>query len=152
MRIRTALAALFITLAIPFAGAHAEDVTPITTFIGFQGNLDNSGSYRLDNDISHTLGEMNLRADNFVLDLNGHTLDCGTVPLNVFGSLTIKDSSADQSGKITGRNIVVDEYTDGVVIVNLAQLSLVIPMAYLLNLALRPMLKAELFILIQSHF
>ena len=117
MRLKAAFVALFATLVIPFAGVHAEDVTSITSFSGFQGNLNNSGSYRLDNNISHTLGEMNLMADNFVLDLNGHTLDCGTVPLNVIGSLTIKDSSADQSGKITGRNIVVDEYTDGVVIV-----------------------------------
>ena len=66
-----------------------------------------SGTYTLSDDITLTGANLTIPANSVVvLDLNGHTLKgtgTGSV-IVVLGELTVKDSSGNNSGKITGGN------------------------------------------------
>ena len=88
------------------SGALAEEptATPLEQLINL---LKTGGTYQLSEDIT-------LDADVFckassTLDLNGHTLHADRYRIVIYNSysLTVKDSSPDQTGKITGTNTVL---------------------------------------------
>ncbi len=96
--IKTALCSVFAAVLMPFfAHAEAKEVSnPL--FLGTY--LSNGGEYKLVNDMTVTTGNIRTREET-VLDLNGHTIDLGDNVLLAIKKLTIKDSSVDNSGKIT---------------------------------------------------
>ncbi|MBR3377751.1 hypothetical protein IKG50_00255 [Candidatus Saccharibacteria bacterium] len=101
MKIKIFFATLLASLLIPFASASADDVTSITTLSDFISYKATPGSYRLDADIS-LVDNTSITASGYILDLNGHTLNVGAKTLLANGVITIKDTSTEQSGKITG--------------------------------------------------
>ena len=83
-----------------FTSVRAEEVTEITTLEEFSTYVTNGGKIKLGADITVT-------ANMFVkqpleIDLNGHTINVANKTLVVYSDLTVKDTSSDESGKITG--------------------------------------------------
>lgn len=101
MKIKIFFATLFMSLLIPFASAFADEVTPITSLQNLIDYKDTPGNYRLDANISLS-GNLTITANDFILDLNGNTISVGGNTLLANGNITIKDTSANQDGKITG--------------------------------------------------
>ena len=81
------------------AFAEAIDVNDMTSF---RSVMRNGGEARLiaDIDITASIGG----TKPLTIDLNGHTLNMGTYTLVSYSDYVVKDSSANQDGKITGSN------------------------------------------------
>ena len=96
------------------------DESKINTWVKLQAAFDAGGEVTLTQDITAEASDNALvvpSSKTVILDLTGHTIDRGlTTPtpdgyvIQNEGTLTITDSSADQSGKITGG--YNDEYED----------------------------------------
>ena len=101
-KIKTILATIFLSLIIPFASAHAadpviaiNDVGQLNTFASAAGNFKLTANIEMNQNIN--LGE------SFKLDLNGKTISTNGYKIYVAGDATIKDTSANESGKIIGK-------------------------------------------------
>ena len=101
MKIKLFFATLFMSLLIPFASAFADEVTPIASLQDLIDYKATAGNYRLDADITFS-GNITISANDFVLDLNDHTINTNNKTLLVSKNLTIKDNSTLKRGKITG--------------------------------------------------
>ena len=89
---------LFLIIILPYR--IKADTISITSDIVLNAYLSTGGDLRLDADI--TLTSDTPVNNETTLDLNGHTLSMSDKSLISFGPLTIKDTSSNQSGKITG--------------------------------------------------
>lgn len=89
---------LFLIVLVPYR-INADTIS-ITSDIVLKAYLSTGGDLRLDADI--TLTSDTPVNNETTLDLNGHTLSMSDKTLIPFGPLTIKDTSSNQSGKITG--------------------------------------------------
>lgn len=85
-----------------FAGksAYAEDEIVVTNFADLKTAIIGNYSIKLGNDITAT--DHLFSHNGTVIDLNGHTLDLSSYRLSLLDENTIKDSSADKTGLITG--------------------------------------------------
>ena len=89
---------LFIFLFMPiYAKAQTYDVN---SAIMFKALLSTGADMKITGDFTID-GNYQVNAESTV-DLNGHTISFGSNTLLPYESLTIKDTSSDQSGKITG--------------------------------------------------
>ena len=95
---KTALCSVLAAIFMPFFAHAAVQEVSNPLFLGTY--LSNGGEYKLVNDLTITASNLQTYEET-VLDLNGHTLDLGTNVLLAVKKLTIKDSSGDNSGKIT---------------------------------------------------
>ena len=77
--------------------AQAIDVSSEVLLRAF---LSTGGDLRLTSDLTLT-DEIQVNSDS-TLDLNGHTINTGDNYFSIYAKLDIKDSSTDESGKITG--------------------------------------------------
>lgn len=89
---------LFLIILLPYR--IKADTISITSDILLNAYLSTGGDLRLDADI--TLTSDTPVNNETTLDLNGHTLSMSDKTLISFGPLTIKDTSSNQTGKITG--------------------------------------------------
>ena len=89
---------LFLIIILPYR--IKADTISITSDILLNAYLSTGGDLRLDADI--TLTSDTPVNNETTLDLNGHTLSMSDKSLISYGPLTIKDTSSNQSGKITG--------------------------------------------------
>lgn len=89
---------LFLIILLPYR--IKADTISITSDILLKAYLSTGGDLRLDADI--TLTSDTPVNNETTLDLNGHTLSMSDKSLISYGPLTIKDTSSNQSGKITG--------------------------------------------------
>lgn len=90
-----AFSIFFATLSTP---VFADDIIPVNTASDLKGQ---AGHYRLDSDIALS-SPLTLRGDDYILDLNGHTLTlASTAFLRVRDNVTIMDSS-NGSGMLIG--------------------------------------------------
>ena len=90
-----AFSILFAALSTP---VFADDIIPVNTASDLKGQ---AGHYRLDSDIALS-SSLTLRGDDYILDLNGHTLTlASTALLRVRDNVTIMDSS-NGSGMLIG--------------------------------------------------
>lgn len=89
---------LFLIIILPYR--IKADTISITSDILLNAYLSTGGDLKLDADI--TLTSDTPVNNETTLDLNGHTLSMSDKSLISFGPLTIKDTSSNQSGKITG--------------------------------------------------
>ncbi|MBO7560903.1 hypothetical protein J6T21_02615 [Candidatus Saccharibacteria bacterium] len=95
---KTTLCSVLAAVFVPFFAHAAVQEVSNPLFLGTY--LSNGGEYKLVNDITVTVGNLQTYEET-VLDLNGFTLDLGENVLIATKKLTIKDSSGDNSGKIT---------------------------------------------------
>ena len=90
-----AFSIFFAALSTP---VFADDIIPVNTASDLKGQ---AGHYRLDSDIALS-SSLTLRGDDYILDLNGHTLTlASTAFLRVRDNVTIMDSS-NGSGMLIG--------------------------------------------------
>ncbi|MBP5634057.1 hypothetical protein J6X13_03975 [Candidatus Saccharibacteria bacterium] len=90
-----AFSIFFAALSTP---VFADDIIPVNTASDLKGR---AGHYRLDSDIALS-SSLTLRGDDYILDLNGHTLTlASTAFLRVRDNVTIMDSS-NGSGMLIG--------------------------------------------------
>ena len=90
-----AFSIFFAALSTP---VFADDIIPVNTANDLKGQ---AGHYRLDSDITLS-SSLTLRGDDYILDLNGHTLTlASTAFLRVRDNVTIMDSS-NGSGMLIG--------------------------------------------------
>ena len=95
---KVALCSVLMAVFVPFFAHAAVQEVSNPLFLGTY--LSNGGEYKLVSDLTITASNLQTYEET-VLDLNGHTLDLGTNVLLAVKKLTIKDSSGDNSGKIT---------------------------------------------------
>ena len=91
--------ALSVFSLMPFS-VWADEPTVVTTLSELTTAIASGGSICLGADISTT--EVTWIQKDTVLDLNGHTLNLGNSKLYVLSNSTFKDSSGNDSGKISG--------------------------------------------------
>lgn len=101
MKIKVILATIVASLFLMATNVFADEVIPIYTLQDFKDYRATPGSYRLEDNIVLT-GNTSITADGFTLDLNGKTLTVGSKTLLANGNITIKDTSANQDGRILG--------------------------------------------------
>ncbi|MBQ6468065.1 MAG: InlB B-repeat-containing protein [Clostridia bacterium] len=97
--ILSVLMALSVFSLMPFS-VWAEEPTVVTTYDQLTTAITNGEDICLGADIS-TTSAIYIQKD-IVLDLNGHTLNLGNSKLYVLSNSTFKDSSGNDSGKISG--------------------------------------------------
>ena len=110
------------TATYRFGGGKGTAASPyrITSAKQLRGMEKVGGTYRLDADIVLD-DELTLSGKTWTLDLNGHSLSLaygegvrpvfyGTISLGINGNLTIRDSSADQTGQVFGPDLNSSEY------------------------------------------
>ncbi|MBR5772630.1 MAG: InlB B-repeat-containing protein, partial [Clostridia bacterium] len=97
--ILSVLMALSVFSLMPFS-VWADEPTAVTTYDQLKTAIASGGSICLGADISTT--EATWIQKDTVLDLNGHTLDLGSNKIYVIANATFKDSSGNNSGKISG--------------------------------------------------
>ena len=97
--ILSVLMALSVFSLMPFS-VWADEPTVVTTLSELTTAIASGGSICLGADISTT--EVTWIQKDTVLDLNGHTLNLGNSKLYVLSNSTFKDSSGNDSGKISG--------------------------------------------------
>lgn len=96
--IKTALLSVIAAVLMPFF-AHAASYE-VSNPLFLSGYLSTGGEITLTDNISVTVNNMFVLEDS-VIDLNGHTLNLNNNVLVSQAKLTIKDSSTNQTGKIT---------------------------------------------------
>lgn len=102
MKIKAIILSILLACFVPFASVHAADpIIPITTLDQLTTFAQAAGNFRLDADLTMA-ANITLR-EGFNLDLNGHTLNSNAFVLSIGGTVTIKDTSANQTGKIIGK-------------------------------------------------
>lgn len=108
MKIKIILASLFIAVLMPFASTYAEEsATPISSLAELKSAVRETGSYRLESDITLDSNIFTL-GDEFSLDLNNHTINCGDYVFVAYdGHLIIRDDSAQKGGVVTGTKITI---------------------------------------------
>ena len=80
--------------------ASAEEVE-IEDFSGLKTAFENGGDIVLGNDVTADESLTLANDKNLTIDLNGRTIDMGNKSATISGTLTIRDSSAEQNGEIT---------------------------------------------------
>ncbi|MBQ1407663.1 MAG: Ig-like domain-containing protein [Eubacterium sp.] len=86
--------------AVTLQPAYADEPTTVTDYAGLKSAVASGGQISLGADIS--VAEAVWIQKDMVLDLNGHTLNVGANKVYVLANVTFKDSSGNDSGKISG--------------------------------------------------
>ena len=99
-KILSLLLALCLVVGMVSVAASAEE-TEIKGFSDLQTAFQNGGNFVLGNDITVEESLTLANDKNLTIDLNGRTIDMGNKSATISGTLTIRDSSAEQNGEIT---------------------------------------------------